>query len=55
VEFMIAGAAAVQVGTANYADPRAVERIAKGIRGWCRTHQVERASSLTGSIDIPKE
>ena len=31
VEFMIAGATAIQVGTASYADPRATERLAKGM------------------------
>ena len=32
VEFMLAGATAVQVGTASYADPRAVQNIATGLR-----------------------
>jgi len=54
VEFMLAGAAAVQVGTANYADPRATERLAKGLESWCRGHHVERVSSLTGTLDVPK-
>jgi dihydroorotate dehydrogenase (NAD+) catalytic subunit len=49
VEFMMAGATAVQVGTASYADPRAVENIASGLRRWCATHDVERVSSLTGA------
>jgi dihydroorotate dehydrogenase (NAD+) catalytic subunit len=49
VEFMMAGATAVQVGTASYADPRAVENIANGMRKWCEGHQVERVSALTGS------
>ena len=31
VEFMLAGATAVEVGTASYADPRATERLAKGL------------------------
>ena len=31
VEFMLAGATAVQVGTASYADPRATERLASGL------------------------
>ena len=52
VEFLLAGATAVQVGTASYADPRAVERISKGLDSWCRSHQVERVSSLTGAIKI---
>ena len=49
VEFMMAGATAVQVGTASYADPRAVENIANGMRKWCEGHQVGRVSTLTGS------
>lgn len=52
VEFMLAGATAVQVGTATYADPRAVERIAKGLESWCRGHHVERVSSLSGALDV---
>lgn len=51
VEFLLAGAAAVQVGTASYADPRAVERIAGGLESWCRSHQVGRVTSLTGGLE----
>ena len=53
VEFMLAGATAVQVGTASYADPRATERLVKGLEGWCRGHSVERVASLTGAVEIP--
>ena len=49
VEYMMAGATAVQVGTASYADPRAVENIANGLKRWCTNHHVTQASSLTGS------
>ena len=52
VEFLLAGATAVQVGTASYADPRAVERIAKGLEHWCVRHQVERVNELTGALDV---
>ena len=48
-EFMMAGATAVQVGTASYADPRAVENIASGLQRWCAKHDVAQVSSLTGS------
>jgi dihydroorotate dehydrogenase (NAD+) catalytic subunit len=48
-EFMMAGATAVQVGTASYADPRAVENIANGLKRWCAAHGVAQVSSLTGS------
>ena len=52
VEFLIAGATAVQVGTASYADPRATERLAKGLESWCRGHDVERVSSLTRTVNL---
>jgi dihydroorotate dehydrogenase (NAD+) catalytic subunit len=53
VEFLLAGATAVEVGTASYADPRAVERLARGLESWCRSHQVEKVASLTGALEIP--
>lgn len=52
VEFLLAGATAVQVGTASYADPRAVERLALGLESWCRGHGVAKVSSLTGALNI---
>ena len=55
VEFLLAGATAIQVGTASYADPRATERLARGLESWCRSHQVEKVSSLTGALEIPKD
>jgi dihydroorotate dehydrogenase (NAD+) catalytic subunit len=54
VEFLLAGATAIQVGTASYADPRAVERLARGLESWCRSHQVERVASLIGALDTPR-
>jgi dihydroorotate dehydrogenase (NAD+) catalytic subunit len=55
VEFLLAGATAVQVGTASYADPRATEKIARGLESWCRSHGVEQVSSLTGALEVPRE
>ncbi len=52
VEFLLAGATAVQVGTASYADPRAVERLAKALEQWCAKHDVEKVSTLTGALEI---
>lgn len=51
-EFMMAGATAVQVGTASYADPRAVENIANGLKRWCAAHDVSEVRSLTGSAEL---
>ena len=50
VEFLLAGATAIQVGTASYADPRAVENIANSLRRWCASHDVARVSELTGAL-----
>ena len=50
VEFMLAGAVAVQAGTASYADPRAVENIATGLKQWCVTRNVQHVASLTGGL-----
>jgi dihydroorotate dehydrogenase (NAD+) catalytic subunit len=55
VEFLLAGATAIQVGTASYADPRAIERLARGLESWCRSHGVEKVSSLTGALEILHE
>jgi len=54
VEFLLAGATAIQVGTASYADPRAAERLAKGLEAWCKSHQVEKVASLTGAMQLPR-
>ena len=53
VEFLLAGATAIQVGTASYADPRATERLAQSLESWCRSHGVEKVSSLTGALEVP--
>lgn len=53
IEFLLAGATAVQVGTASYADPRATERLARGLESWCRSHGVERVKSLRGALEVP--
>ena len=54
VEFLLAGATAVQVGTASYADPRATDRLARGLESWCRSHDVEKVTSLTGAVEVPR-
>jgi dihydroorotate dehydrogenase (NAD+) catalytic subunit len=52
IEFLLAGATAVQVGTASYADPRATENIVKELRSWCLRHRVMRPSELTGGLQL---
>jgi dihydroorotate dehydrogenase (NAD+) catalytic subunit len=50
VEFMLAGATAVQVGTASFWDPRATEKIAAELEAWCKEHDVSKISELTGGL-----
>jgi dihydroorotate dehydrogenase (NAD+) catalytic subunit len=50
VEFMLAGAAAVQVGTASYWDPCATEKIVDELEEWCVEHRVSRIAELTGAL-----
>jgi dihydroorotate dehydrogenase (NAD+) catalytic subunit len=49
LEFLVAGASAVQVGTATFAEPRTVELVRDGVRAWCRDHGVERVDELIGA------
>lgn len=50
VELMLVGATAVQVGTANFADPRASGRVLAEMVAWAERHGVARLSDLTGSV-----
>lgn len=51
VEFMLAGAAAVQVGTANYFDPCATERVVADVEKWCIENRVRKVTDLIGGLD----
>jgi len=50
IEFMLAGATAVQVGTASYWDPRATEKIVGELGRWCAENEVARIAELTGAM-----
>ena len=50
VEFMLAGATAVEVGTANFWDPCASERLVDALEKWCLEHRVQKISELTGGM-----
>jgi dihydroorotate dehydrogenase (NAD+) catalytic subunit len=51
LEFMIAGAAAVQVGTANFVDPFIWPKLLDGIREYMLRHEIARISDLVGTVD----
>ncbi|MFV0385639.1 dihydroorotate dehydrogenase [Paracoccus sp. (in: a-proteobacteria)] len=50
IEYMMAGASAVQVGTANFIHPRAMLDVIDGIRAFCLRKGLTRASDLTGAM-----
>jgi dihydroorotate dehydrogenase (NAD+) catalytic subunit len=52
VELMLAGASAVQVGTATFADPRIVERVRDELEDWCRAHGVSAVRELIGDAHV---
>ncbi len=54
LEFMIAGATAVQIGTANFVDPLIWTKVLDGITDYMRRHGIARATDLVGSVDMGK-
>jgi dihydroorotate dehydrogenase (NAD+) catalytic subunit len=49
-DYMVAGASAVEVGTAHFVDPRASERLVGGFEEWCRDENLIEINSLRGSL-----
>ena len=52
LEFMIAGASAIQVGTASFYDPGAAMKIIDGLVEYCRGRGIEQIGSLIGSVQF---
>jgi dihydroorotate dehydrogenase (NAD+) catalytic subunit len=50
IEFILAGAAAVEVGTANYWDPCATEKLVDALESWCFEHNIEKITDLVGGL-----
>jgi dihydroorotate dehydrogenase (NAD+) catalytic subunit len=50
LEYLIAGASAVQVGTANFSQPAACVDILNGVEKWCRINKVHAINDLIGSF-----
>ncbi len=51
IKFLLCGATAVQVGTANYLDPTAAGHIARGIAEYADRHGFDRVADLTGALE----
>lgn len=52
VEFLMAGATAVQVGTANFTDPYAPVKIIEGLKKYTRNNALKNISEITGKVII---
>jgi dihydroorotate dehydrogenase (NAD+) catalytic subunit len=55
LEFMIAGATAVQVGTANFVDPLIWGKLLDGISEYLRRHQIDRVADLIGTLETGRK
>jgi dihydroorotate dehydrogenase (NAD+) catalytic subunit len=51
VEFLIAGATAVQVGTLNFIDPAGSLKVLEGIAAYCESHTIKKIGDLVGTIE----
>ena len=52
VEFMLAGASAIQVGTANFIDPRASVKIVQGLYQYCKDNSISHIQELRGALEV---
>lgn len=51
VQYLLAGASLVGMGTAALRDPRAPERVVRELASWCRAHDVRAVRDLTGTLE----
>ena len=50
IEFLMAGATAIEVGTANFIDPTVTMKIVDGMEAWCRNHGVSDINEIIGIV-----
>jgi dihydroorotate dehydrogenase (NAD+) catalytic subunit len=53
LEFMIVGASAVEIGTANFVNPRASLKVIEGLNEYCKTHGIQRIGEVVRTLRIP--
>lgn len=51
IEFILAGATAVQIGTSNFVDPTISLKVIDGIAAYCERHEFHHASELVGALE----
>ncbi len=52
IEFILAGATAIQIGTANFIDPQVTEKVVVGIEDYMKRHNIQDINDLIGSLQI---
>lgn len=50
IEFLLAGASAIEIGTANFIDPAISQKVAAGIEAYCERHGIASVRELTGAL-----
>ncbi|MEP6732517.1 MAG: dihydroorotate dehydrogenase [bacterium] len=53
LQYLVAGASLVGMGTAMLRDPRAPERVVRELARWCDAHGVARITDVIGTLEIP--
>ena len=53
LQYLVAGASLVGMGTAMLRDPRAPERVVRELARWCEAHGVARITDVIGTLEIP--
>ena len=52
LEFLIAGARAIEIGTANFLDPSTAIKIIDGLDAFCRRRSIQKLGSIVGSLKV---
>jgi dihydroorotate dehydrogenase (NAD+) catalytic subunit len=52
LEFMLVGATAIQIGTANFLDPSAAQTIARGMERYLAENNIADVKSLIGALEL---
>jgi dihydroorotate dehydrogenase (NAD+) catalytic subunit len=55
LQYLVAGASLVAVGTAAMANPRVPERIVRDLARWCEGHGIARLADVVGTLEWPRE
>ncbi|MCJ7507894.1 MAG: dihydroorotate dehydrogenase [candidate division Zixibacteria bacterium] len=55
LEFILAGASLIQIGTANFVDPQSSIKIIEGMEKYCQENNISSSKSLVGKLDTSKK